>query len=468
MSATTETPHPLPVLAAEPAVWKRVLLLALPTLAQQLILFFIQHYDQWLAARFSSEHRAALTTANYLYWFFSSYSVVVSAGATALVGRMVGAKDWLTANRATGQAIILAVVFGGLASVIATLGFPSLMQALQLEQNTAAIAVQYLTPLGLVLILQLLETAGIACLVGAGNTWFGPMVLGLVAAVNLPLAWLLSGGGGPAWDYGFTGIALGTAISHGVGGLVVLIVLFRGLSGIHLTLARLVPNGALLYRLLRVSIPAALDSLSTAVCQLYFLSIVNRLGIAASSAHGIALRWEALGYLAGAGFAPTAMAVVSQSLGQKRSDLAARGGWAAFGLGAAVMCVMGVLFYVLADPMCRLYTNQPNEISMATNALRLIAFAMPAVAAWIIMTHALRAAGDTRVPVLFTWLGFLGVRIPLALYLTQEQVHLLGYTLPGAGLGLIGAWIAMVSDLYLRGGLLVFRFAGGRWKTMKV
>ena len=468
MSAPTETPKPIPVLASEPAVWKRVLLLALPTLAQQLILFFIQHYDQWLASRFSAEHRAALTTANYLYWFFSSYSVVVSAGATALVGRMVGAKDWLIANRATGQALILAVIFGSFASVIAVLGFPLLMQALQLKESTAAIAVQYLTPLGLVLALQLLETAGIACLVGAGNTWFGPMVLALVAAVNLPLAWFLSGGGGPAWDYGFTGIALGTAISHAVGGLVVLCMVFRGLSGIRLTLALLVPDGPLIYRLLRVSVPAALDSLSSACCQLYFLSIVNRLGDAASSAHGIALRWEALGYLAGGGFAPTVMAVVSQSLGQKRPDLAARGGWAAFGLGAAVMCVMGAFFYFLAEPMCRLYTQAPDEINMATSALRLIAFAMPGVAAWIILTAALRAAGDTRVPVLITWVGFLGVRIPLALYLTQEQVTVLGYTLPGAGFGLIGAWMAMVADLYLRGVLFVVRFAGGRWKAMKV
>jgi len=51
----------------------------------------------------------------------------------------------------------------------------------------------------------------------------------------------------------------------------------------------------------------------------------------------------------------------------------------------------------------------------------------------------------------------LGVRLPLATYLTQE-----------GGYGLRGAWIAMVVDLYLRGLLLFLRFSGGKWKRVKV
>ena len=53
--------------------------------------------------------------------------------------------------------------------------------------------------------------------------------------------------------------------------------------------------------------------------------------------------------------------------------------------------------------------------------LRLVAFAMPALACCIIFTYALRGAGDTRVPVLFTWIGF-GIRIPLAYWFTLEEI----------------------------------------------
>src|ERR1700756_4515840 len=45
----------------------------------------------------------------------------------------------------------------------------------------------------------------------------------------------------------------------------------------------------------------------------------------------------------------------------------------------------------------------------------------------------------TRVPVLFTWLGFFGVRIPLAYLLTRGRIDLggLGSRGPGPGLGLL-------------------------------
>ena len=448
-------------------LWKRVLLLALPTLAQQGLLFVTQQYDQWLARDYSPEHRAALTNANYLYWFASSYSIIVSVGATALVGRFVGGNEWAMANRATAQTVWLALAFGLLAAVAAVVGLPFLLPLLNLGEWPAQIANQYLLPLACVFPLQLLMTGGVACLIGAGDTRTGLWVLTGVTAVNVPVAWWCSHGGDPNIPDSFTGIALGTACSYAAGGLAVVVLLVRGRSGLRLTLANLVPDWALLYRLLRVSVPAALDSLSVACCQLLFLSIVNRLGPAESAAHGIALRWEALGYLAGGAFAPTAMAVVSQSLGQRRPDRAERGGWTAFGMGAAAMTAMGVLFFVLAEPMCRAHTADAQEVEHAVGALRLIAFAMPAVAAWIILTAALRAAGDTRVPVLISWVGFLGVRLPLAMWLTGKT-PVDGWEIHGPTWGLIGAWVAMVTDLYIRGLLFVWRFASGKWKTLRV
>ena len=451
-------------------IGRRVFRLALPALAQQYLFFVIQQYDQYLARHFSPDHLAALTTANYLYWFISSYSVVVSAGATALVGRLVGAGDRALASRATGQAILLALLFGGLATVVGLLGLRALLSAVNLTGPAPAIAEAYLLRLAVILPIQMVETAGIACLVGAGDTRTGLKVLAGVATVNVPTAWALSGGGGDALNFGFVGIAMGTAISHTLGGIAVFVLLRRGRSGLKVTLADLRPDLSIVRRLLRVSIPAGIDSLSIACCQLWFLSIVNRLGSASSAAHGIAIRWEALGYLAGAAFGAAASAVVSQNLGALRPDRAARGGWAAFAQGGGMMCVMGVVFFTLAGPMCAMYSpDKPDVVALAVPSLRLIAFAMPGVAAWIVFTAALRSAGDTRVPVLFSWLGFLGVRIPLAFLLTSKQVDLGTWgTIPGYDMGLIGAWIAMVADIYVRGVLFTWRFAGGRWKRVTV
>lgn len=437
----------------------RILALVLPALAHQYLLLAIQHYDQYLAWPFSDAHKAALTTANYIYWLISCYSVLVSAGATALVGRCFGARDLATAHRGTAQAIVLAFLFGGIGTFAALLGLPDLMRLLDLQGEAPRIAVDYLTPLAFVLILQMVETAGIACLVGAGDTRTGLGVLAIVATINTPIAYGLSRGIGPLPNLGFLGIAWGTAISHGLGGFVVLGMLLRGRSGLKIKVAMLRPDPAILRRLLRVSLPAAGDSISAGLCQLWFLSIVNGLGPAASAAHGIALRWEAIGYFAAAGFATTASSLVSQNLGSKNPEQAARAGWACLGLSVIFLSLVGVFFIVFGRPMCELYTaaDEENVVNYGVTALKTVAFAMPGVAAVMVLTAALRGAGDARMPMLFTWIGFLAIRIPLA-YLLIRYFEF----------ALFGAWLAMLVDLWLRGLLFISRFAGGKWKSIRV
>jgi Na+-driven multidrug efflux pump len=203
-----------------------------------------------------------------------------------------------------------------------------------------------------------------------------------------------------------------------------------------------------------------MDSLSVAAAQMWFLGIINDLGDAASGAHGIAIVWEALGFQSGSAFATAAMALVSQNLGAGRPRRAARSGWTAFLLGGALMALMGAVFFALAPSMFALFCPRPEQapvIAAGVPVLRLVAFAMPPLASCIIFTGALRGAGDTRVPVLFTWVGFFAVRIPLAYLLTGP-----------AGLGLLGAWLAMFADILLRGAFFLTRFAGGRWQRMRV
>ncbi|AMV23898.1 Multidrug export protein MepA [Gemmata sp. SH-PL17] len=460
-------------------LWRQVLALALPALAQQYLHLVVQLSDQFLAGRFELPdpnqrigYLSALNTAGYLYWFVSSYTVLVSVGSTALVARFVGAKDWALAQHATGQSVVLAVVFGLLGTVAALLGLPSLIEALKLTGDAAHLCVEFLTPLAVLLAFQITESACAACLAGAGDTRTGLKVLGLVAVLNVPLAWGLCFGVGPIRGIGFVGIALGTGISHVIGCVLLLVILSRGKSGLKLRLANLLPAPRLIRRLLRVSVPAAIDSLSAAFCQLWFLSLVNSLGDTAASAHGIALKWEALGFLSGAAFGTAAMALVGQNLGARTPDRAARSGWTAYALGGGVMSFMGLLFVLLAEHMFRLFCPDPSLqpiVDAGVPALRLIACAMPALASQIIFTAALRGAGDSRVPVLFSWFGFLCVRIPLAHLLTAPQVNLgsLG-TIPGYDLGLLGAWVAMCSDLWARGTFFAIRFASGKWKKVEV
>jgi putative MATE family efflux protein len=352
------------------------------------------------------------------------------------------------------------------------LGMDQLLQVLQLQGDSARFAAQYLWPTFLLLTFEVVEQAGIACLAGAGDTITGFWVTGGVAVINFPIAWGLCFGLGPLPELGFPGIAYGTALSHTLGAAVVLFLLARGRAGLQLSGRLFWPEINLIWRVLRVSVPAAVDSMSLIVGQFWFLSIVNRLGEVASAAHGIALQWEAMGFLSGTAFGTAAMTLVGQNLGAGQPDRAAHSGWVAFRMGLAIMCTMGLIFFILAEPMFSLFCPQVEQqpiIKAGVPVLQLVAFAMPFVACTVVFTYALRGAGDTRVPVLFTWIGFVGVRIPLAYFFTMNTLNL-GFLgdWPGCNLGLRGAWMAMFADLVIRGAMLFFRFLGEKWKKIQV
>jgi putative MATE family efflux protein len=454
-------------------VWRQVIYLAWPVLAQQALVFSVGIYDSYLAGNNVpadiSKHvayQAAQGNISYLTWFISSYTVLVSVGSTAMVARFVGARDWQQANRAVQQSVLLSVVLGLAGGGGGWLIAPTVLEWLNLSGDAKQFTVEFLRPLLALLVFQVLEQAGIHCLIGAGDTRTGPIVSGLVALLNIPMAWGLFHGTGPLPPLGFTGIAFGTAFSHVIGSLVVLGVLLRGKNGLRLHWRGLRPDPSLMYRLLRISVPAAVDSLSLVLGQLWFLSLVNQIGTGPTrdyvvAAHGHAIRWEGLGYLSGKAFGVAAMALVGQNLGAHRSEQARRSGWTSVLLGGAFMSLMGCVFFVLAEPMFRLFSpgeHQQPVIQIGVPVLRLVAFAMPALACANILNDALRGAGHTRTPVLITWSGFLGVRIPLAYWLTQGSPNL----------GLLGAWWAMFADLHVRGALFLWLFARGRWQQTRV
>ena len=430
----------------------------------------VQQADKLMARQTAIQ--SAQTTAMYMAWFLNSMTVLITVGSTALVARFIGAGKTDSAIRVTNQSVLLGIVFSILITIVGLYGIDDFVRLLQLKGLSAQFAADYLRPMILLLVFQVILVVGIACLVGAGDTRTGLWVMGSVAILNIPVSFLLCLGYGPVPRFGFVGISMGTAYCNVIGGIAILILLARGRSGLHLSWAYLIPNFDLLRRLLRISLPASLDSLSLLAGQFWFLSIVNQLGDVASSAHGVAIRWEALGFLSGIAFGTAAATLVGQNLGAGKPQQAARTGWTAFGIGCLVMTAMGILFFALADPMFRLFFPHPwqhDSVIVGVPVLRLIAFAMPPLASAIIFVNALRGAGDTTFPLFFTWIGFLLVRIPLAYLFTKAEVDVwwLG-TIPGFDLGLFGAWLAMCADLVLRGGLFMWRFAGGAWKKVEV
>jgi putative MATE family efflux protein len=448
-----------------PSIGRMIFRLAGPVFVEQVSLYLVGLSDMLLTGRmFSESHLAAVTVSSYLIWVVSAVMSIVSVGATALVARMVGGGDWAGANSIARQAMGMSLVVGSLVLVVGIGGAPTIIGAMNLEGETAERAALFLRIVLLSAPFIAIISAGLACLRGAGDTRTGMWVMALVDVLNVGFTWSLIDGFGPLPALGFAGIAAGTAISEMVGGLIILAVLAAGRSGLSLTPSGMIPRLADTRRLLRISLPAAGESLTSVGCQLWFVGLINRLGPTATAAHGVAIRCEAIAFLTISAFSVAASTLTGQSLGAGRPDLAARAVRWSWLAGVATLSAMGVILYWQAPNLFDLFLGgRQSEVTREGVAvLRIVVFAMPALATVNVLNGALRGAGDTRWPWLIVILGCLCVRIPLTYLLT------LPVTSGGMGLGLAGAWYAMLLDLWVRGALVTARFLQGGWKRVRV
>jgi putative MATE family efflux protein len=462
-----ETAAGATVLYAVPArsIARQVVWLGAPVLVEQSLLYLVGISDTVLTGRYlAADHLAAVTVSTYLLWFLASLLTIVSVGATALVARLCGGDDRPEAARIAQQAVSMALLLGTALLVTGWAAAPWVVRVLNLSGLSAESATRFLRIVLMVTPLLACTSAGIASLRGAGDTRTGMWVMIAVNAINVTVGWTLVLGLGPFPALGFTGIAVGTASAEAVGGLAVLAVLARGRSGIRLEPRGLVPDWGRIRRILRISLPAAGESLTNTLCQLWFLGLINRLGPFATAAHGVALRCEAIAFLTVAAFSVPASTLTGQYLGACRPERAARAARTAWGMGVLVLSLLGLLLYTQAVAMFEIFLGgrQPRVVTLGVPVLRIVAFALPALATINILGGALRGAGDTRWPWVIVLFGYLAVRLPLTYLLATPTAA------GGLGWGLYGAWVAMFADLHVRGVLVAARFLHGGWKHTRV
>ena len=180
--------------------------------------------------------------------------------------------------------------------------------------------------------------------------------------------------------------------------------------------------------------------------------IVSTLGTVAVAANTLAVSAESLSYMPAYGVSVATTTLVSQSIGAKKKDDAKNFGKLANRLGFCAMIFVGILLFVLAEPLIRLFTRDESVIPLAAAMLRIVAIAQPLNASCSILSGALRGAADVKSPFFIGIFGMWGLRIPLAL-LFVFVFHW----------GLHGYWIAMVIDNMTKGALSILRFKQGKW-----
>lgn len=149
--------------------------------------------------------------------------------------------------------------------------------------------------------------------------------------------------------------------------------------------------------IMKLSTPAAIERLIMRLGQVLYFGLIVKIGADTYAAHSIAGNIETFSYMPGYGLAIAATTLVGQCVGAKRSKEAYQYGMMTTWIAVGFMSFVGVLLYFLSPWFATWFTTDKNAVNMVVTALRIDAFAQPALAIGLVLAGALQGAGDTKV-----------------------------------------------------------------------
>lgn len=378
----------------------------------------------------------------------------IGTGTTVMVARSVGADDRDAARRYAQQAFLLtlALVFS-LTLIIALFPTAILRSLYRTDGELLRVATSYLRIVAMgIPFMSVMQVTG-AIMRGAGNTKVPMQVATAINLVNVVLSYALIFGrlGLPA--LGVVGAAWAQVIAQAAGAAMALYIMVFRQTDIAFNLRRLKVDWAETRAVLSIGLPTAVENLTMQFGQIMLTSLVVSFGAVPLAAHQQGLTAESLSYMPAVGFGIAATALVGQSIGAGSIRMAER-----YTKELAKWSVMLTAFtasFLVFTPRAvfSLLSNEVDVIELGARYLILMGVAQIPQQLSGVLNGSLRGAGDTRAPMVVAAIGLWGVRIPLAFYLSRNL-----------GMGIIGVWVAMTIDLFVRFSLSAMRYLSGRWK----
>jgi Na+-driven multidrug efflux pump len=254
-----------------------------------------------------------------------------------------------------------------------------------------------------------------------------------------------------------TGAALATFTGRSIGVLYQFYRLLRGTERIRILASQLRVNVGVLLRLMRVSLTGILQFAVADVSWIGLVRIVSLFGSAALAGYTIAIRIVIFVILPSWGLSNAAATLVGQNLGAKQPERAERSVWRTGLYNMLFLGSVGVFFVFFADPIIRLFTNDPAVMPMAVSCLRILSYGNIGYAYGMVMLQAFNGAGDTITPTVVNFFGFCMLELPLAYALAVP----LGFRTNGAYYAIVFAEGAIAVA-----GVLLFR--RGKWKGQQI
>lgn len=442
--------------------WKLVVALSVPAIFEQLVSTVMSYIDTAMVGSLGHEATAAIGVVVSTIWLFNGIVNAAGMGFSVQVAQYLGAGREKDSRNVLTQAMLFNVVFGCAMALIAVILGQFLPQLMGADPTVQDDARAYFCIVGSFLPFAMASGLYSGVLRCSGNVRLPSLLNVGMCLLDVVFNFFLiyptrEIHGITVWGAGLgvRGAALGTGLATACIGVTMLILLIRREGPLKLRgdaswrfTSICLKNAAV------VATPAALEHAVLNLAQIVMTGVVTSMGAVAVASNYIAVQTESICYLPAFGVAAAATALVGQSIGAGRPDMAKRFAYSTTALAFLLVSFSGCLLFFFSPVLAGTLTPEAEVIAQAVRLLRTVAFAEPMFAVSIVVMGALRGAGDSKGPFLLNLCSMWGIRVLTVLLFTRR-------------FGLMGIWGTMTAELFFRGSIFLVRLFRGRWVHME-
>ncbi len=390
-------------------LWKQILLFFFPIL---LGTFFQQLYntaDAIIVGKFCGKEALAAVggatgaLVNLLVGFF----VGLSSGASVIISQFYGARKGEDVSRAVHTTIALAVSSGALLTVVGLLFSEKILILMGTPEDVLVHAVAYLSIYFLGMIPQLLYNIGSGVLRAMGDSRRPMAFLICAAMTNIVLDVIFVLG----FDMGVAGAGLATVLSQVLSAVLVVLTLRNSHFMYRLHLRKVRFHGDILVQIVKIGLPAGLQSVMYSVSNIIIQTSVNGFGtdvVAAWTAYG---KIDGLNWMIINAFGIAITTFAGQNFGAKQYDRLRQSVRSCLAMSAVAVLSLTAIVLTFGRPMLSLFADDAHVIETGMSIIRVI---VPTYISYIfieILSGAMRGTGESFIPTIMTLTGICMIRV---------------------------------------------------------
>lgn len=393
------------------SIWDKIPKFALPIAATAILGQLFNAADIAVVGNFTGDLRtasvAAVSATSAIIGLVINLFIGISLGANVTIAYAVGQRDEQAVSRAVHTAIVLAVLGGLLAATVGELIAAPLLEALRTPDEVFPLALLYLRIYFAGLPVIMLYNFEAAIFRSVGETKIPLMALTLSGILNVILNLFFVA----ILHMTVDGVATATVIANAVSAAILYYKLRRTDRVIRVSPKALRIDVKSMKRMLRIGLPAGLQSAVFSVANIIIQSAINSLGTIVMAASGASFNIEIITYNILNSFSQACTTFVGQNYGAGDVKRCKRTMLLCLLEGAIALALAIALILPFGKQLLSVFNNDPQVIDVGYIRLVTLMTAHIFSLCYEVLSGYLRGFGISILPAVLTMVGVCGTRL---------------------------------------------------------